>query len=405
MYKPEPKIKDSVINFCINPAANYFDPLGAVMTHSQVDTNLDNLFKSDDIGFAKDEVTEDAKHRIEAFEKEVEFKEGKYVKLPWLNERLNKVKSNFTVAKAVASKVAKKLKHSGQFEVYTQVFEEQLEAGVIEKVDLNKVNPYDHVWITHRPVIREDVQVTTKVRPVLNCSLKIGDGFSLNESAFPGVNLMQNIFNLLIRIRFNKILVMADSSKAFLQIKLRDDCDKNRFSIIWENVDGGEIAFRYTSLVFGFITSPFILNFIIKRHVSKFPSDECSKVLLNNCYVDNLYFTGNNFDKLLKLYETSVDRMLKGGFNLRSWKSNEVKLNSVFEQDGVSTQHDSPNEKVLGYNYYPETDQLGLAERSVIMELLTKRTVLSRLARVFDPLGLCLPVIVRGKLIMRSIWK
>ena len=38
------------------------------------------------------------------------------------------------------------------------------------------------------------------------------------------------------------------------------------------------------------------------------------------------------------------------------------------------------------------------------LEKITKRKVLSSLAKLFDPLGLVLPVTVKGKVLMREIW-
>ena len=50
----------------------------------------------------------------------------------------------------------------------------------------------DQIWIPHRPVIRTEVNVMTKIRPVFNCSLKMGKSPSLNGAAFPGIDLMDN---------------------------------------------------------------------------------------------------------------------------------------------------------------------------------------------------------------------
>ena len=51
------------------------------------------------------------------------------------------------------------------------------------------------------------------------------------------------------------------------------------------------------------------------------------------------------------------------------------------------------------------TDKLTLADYdSGSLENVTKRTVLSFLSRIFDPLGLYLPVTVQGKILMQEIW-
>ena len=73
------------------------------------------------------------------------------------------------------------------------------------------MNPSDydsHIWIPHRPVIRTGEQVTTKIRPVFNCSLKIDKTLpSLNEAAYLGIDLMGSILKLLFYFRTNKIVM------------------------------------------------------------------------------------------------------------------------------------------------------------------------------------------------------
>ena len=110
----------------------------------------------------------------------------------------------------------------------------------------------------------------------------------------------------------------------------------------------------------GFISSPFILNYVIKHHLEKFPDDPCTKILRENFYVDNLYFTGNDVESLQNLYSAALNRMNSGGFQLRSWASNSSELRETFINDGTCATHSSDHEKVLGYKYFPQSDSLAL---------------------------------------------
>ena len=130
---------------------------------------------------------------------------------------------------------------------------------MLEPVDLESIDPDDHIWLPHRAVVKTDDQVTTKIRPVLNCSFKLGEYPSLNDAAHTGIDLLSSMVALLLMIRCNLNLVVGDIKRAFLQIKLSSDKDKNRFSILWQNPFGKLVAYRYSSLVFGLTSSPFIL--------------------------------------------------------------------------------------------------------------------------------------------------
>ena len=87
----------------------------------------------------------------------------------------------------------------------------------------------DDIWILYRPVIKLDAQITTKIRLVFNCSLKNKESCSVNETAYPGINLLSYMLKLLLLFKTNKHVMLADTRKAFLMIRLNSEKDKNRF--------------------------------------------------------------------------------------------------------------------------------------------------------------------------------
>ena len=177
--------------------------------------------------------------------------------------------------------------------------------------------------------------VTTKIRIVLNCSMKIGKNPSINDSCYPGVNLVANLFELLLRVRADDYLVLSDIRKAYLMIKLKSEEDKNRFTILWKKENGDLVAYRYCTIVFGLISSAFILHRVIDHHLSRYANDLCNRVLTDNKYVDNVFLTGNDQADLLELCGEVRERMEEGGFRLRSWASNSNTLNDHFVRENV----------------------------------------------------------------------
>ena len=124
--------------------------------------------------------------------------------MPWHKDILSKVPSNYKLSKVIAKQVSSR---NGSLDSkYFDVFREQQKLGIIEELFEPK-DPEKHIWIPHRPIIREDTLVeSTKIRPVFNCSLKIGKLPSLNEAAYPGTNLLNDIFSLLQYFRSNKFV-------------------------------------------------------------------------------------------------------------------------------------------------------------------------------------------------------
>ena len=127
-----------------------------------------------------------------------------------------------------------------------------------------------YIWLPHRSVFKTDEQSTFKMRPVFNCSLKWRrDKPSLNEASYQGVNIMQNMLDLIMLFRTNKYVLLGDLRKAFLQIRLKNLADKNRFCFFLR--DGDKIrCFRYNTLIFGYCSLPFILNYIINPFITRF---------------------------------------------------------------------------------------------------------------------------------------
>ena len=132
----------------------------------------------------------DYKTKIEEFQNGISIKNCKYhVELPW-TESVSEVRSNFHVVLAVLNRGGEDLKAKDLYKAYEKVLTQQFNDGIIEQIPLDKINIYDRVRIPHRPVLEEDPQVTTKLRIVLNCSLKVQNTPSLNEASYSGINLL-----------------------------------------------------------------------------------------------------------------------------------------------------------------------------------------------------------------------
>lgn len=323
--------------------------------------------------------------------------------MPWKEELLPEVRSNYDIALSVLSRVNVKLNKSGHFDKYMDVFQQQLDSDIIEEFHVEPKDYGKHIWVPHRPVIKNDSQCTTKIRPVFNCSLRVNQSVSLNMASYQGVDLMSNLLQLIFKFRCNFYTLLADIKKAFLMIRLSKLEDKNRFCFFLVK-DNMLRTFRYNTILFGYVASPFILNFVIKHHVSRFVQDEYSKMLMSHFYVDNLLYSTSHIQTLFDMYTSCYDRMAAGGFELRSWSSNYEPLQQQLQVDGRSVEHSEDCEKVLGYLFFPSSDSFKIAFSQPNDNASTKRAILSEIAKFFDPIGFCLPVLIRAKILLRELW-
>lgn len=73
-----------------------------------------------------------------------------------------------------------------------------------------------------------------------------------------------------------------------------------------------------------------------------------------------------------------------------------VRTMNLFEEEGVT--------KALGLSWLPEQDKLVFTLQKMESPPKTKRAILSEIAKIYDPLGLLSPIIIRNKIFMQKLW-
>ena len=113
------------------------------------------------------------------------------------------------------------------------------------------------------------------------------------------------------------------------------------------------------------------------------------EMLKVNTYVDNLMCTGTNVEDLEK-FKTQATGMLEDGkFTIHRWESNVEKLESENIENPI---------KIFGHIWDKREDTLQVPIKKIEEgKPVTKNTILSQLARVYDPLGIISPYFGRGK--------
>ena len=97
---------------------------------------------------------------------------------------------------------------------------------------------------------------------------------------------------MLVRVRCHRYALTSDISKAFLNIRIREEFrDYFRFLRFDDiNKDNPEIVIKpFTSVLFGLKQSPYLLNATIPFHMEKFVADYAEIVIqfLRDLYMDD----------------------------------------------------------------------------------------------------------------------
>ena len=108
---------------------------------------------------------------------------------------------------------------------------------------------------------------TTNVRIVFDGSAKVDRCTPLNEALFSGPSLLCMIFDILLRFRLPRYILLSDIEQAFFSVGMRAE-DSDFLRLLWFDdpfADDEKVTtFRFLRVVFRLICSPFLSNATIK---------------------------------------------------------------------------------------------------------------------------------------------
>ena len=120
-----------------------------------------------------------------------------------------------------------------------------------------------------------------------------------------------------------------------------------------------------------------------------------------NIYVNNVVTGTNSVHEALGFYSESKKIFEGAAMNLRDWTSNSKE---VLDKIPLYDQATRRKMKILGLLWHVEEDNMAVTYHMSNNMTLSKRTVLSEIASIYDPLGLFSPVTLHGKLFLQTLW-
>ncbi|KAI5637155.1 pao retrotransposon peptidase domain-containing protein [Phthorimaea operculella] len=130
-----------------------------------------------------------------------------------------------------------------------------------------------------------------------------------------------------------------------------------------------------------------------------------SDVIIHDFYVDDLLTSIDDFSSALEIRDKVSAELASAKMNLRKLKSNDPRLVSGLDDSVVNLDigNDLPC-KTLGLLWNAKEDELMFPIKGPLSNANTKRSILSTISQVFDPLGLLSPCIISLKMILQKLW-
>ncbi|XP_068987504.1 uncharacterized protein [Bombus flavifrons] len=335
-------------------------------------------------------------------------KEGRYVVALPFNEKLPTLGTSRSVAMSRLASLHRRFQRDKQFEAaYSAVIQEYLDLGHMTKItpDLPTTNSY---YLPHHGVIKESSD-TTKLRVVFDGSAISTTGVSLNDMLHTGPKLQEDLIEILLRFRSHQYVLTGDIEKMYRQILVRPE-DRKYQLILWRNSNGEVDTYQLNTVTFGLSAAPYLALRCLKQLAEdeghRFP--RAAAVVQRDFYVDDALTGADTKEELLSVRHELTDLLRSAGLHIREWASNDKDiLRGLTERDTNRRLQlgESQTLKTLGIYWDSQEDAiLYSVEPTATITRVTKRSMSSVIARIYDPLGLLAPVIVKAKILLQRVW-
>ncbi|XP_076284663.1 uncharacterized protein LOC143211104 [Lasioglossum baleicum] len=272
-----------------------------------------------------------------------------------------------------------------------------------------------HFYLPHHGVLK-GTGAAAKLRVVFNGSRLSSSGQSLNQYLAAGPKLQRELMDVLLRWRRHKVAFITDIEKMYRQIQIHPD-DRDYQRILWRDDASARIqVFHLATVTYGLSCAPFLAI----RTLLQLADDEEKRhprgasILREATYVDDILSGADTVEEARRTQAELIDICKAGGFTLKKWNSNHSGLLSHLPADFLASSSAIPwypelGCSALGLTWHPQEDTLSFSfyghHASPTPATITKRYILSQIAKLFDPLGWLAPFLVRGKILLQNLWQ
>lgn len=288
-------------------------------------------------------------------------------------------------------------------EEYVKFMKEYIDLGHMTRVEPSEEDVLEY-YMPHHAVFRYEKN-TRKIRVVFDGSMQTSSGVSLNQSQLVGPTIQSDLFCILIRFRQYLYVLTADIVKMYRQIWMAEK-HKPLQRIFWrENQSDPLVVYNLNTVTYGQASAPFLsvrsLTEVGLEHEKENP--EIAEIILRDFYIDDLVTGCDDIDNLIFIKNELIKVLNRGGFPLDKFKSN---FPGILTSDLNKPVHIGKDHKILGICWCSEGDYLYYSTTGLDKNITcTKRTILSTVSQLFDPLGILGPIIVLGKIFIQKLWK
>lgn len=294
---------------------------------------------------------------------------------------------------------------------YTEFMEQYENLHHMEEVPAHNETTCEY-FIPHHAVLK-DSSLTTKLRVVFDASQKSSNGRSLNEQLLIGPKQQQELTCIIMRWRKHAVVFTADIEKMYRQI-LVDERDRGLQKIVWRKALAVPLKqYQLTTVTYGTSAAPYLaiktLRQLAVNDQKRFPIG--AEITLRDFYVDDVLTGCDTIEEAVEAKTQLMALLNAGHFSLRKWSSNRSEVIADLPQSFLACQlpqaiNLEDGIKTLGINWHPGADEFGFKiHLNQNKPIASKRSLLSDMAKLYDPLGWLAPSTIKAKLMFQDLWR
>lgn len=297
------------------------------------------------------------------------------------------------------------IKNPQLYDKYRAFMNEYLRLGHMSSCDPKTFNIA--YFLPHHGVTNDN-SLTTKLRVVFNGSAPSKNGYSINSLQSVGPTIQQDLVSILLRFRQHNIVMCADIEKMYRQVLITPS-QRHLQCILWRPSPYETLqAYHLNTVTYGTAAAPFLAIRSLVQLAMDTSDPEISEIIKRDFYVDDL-LTGTSTATHAKYIISSLNKTLQSGcFKLRKWLSNRPEVLEGLQIDELHPHlvdfQDHGISKTLGMMWSHAKDSFVYSIANTPHPTITKRTILSDIAKIFDPLGLVSPSVMIPKRIIQQLW-
>uniref|UniRef100_A0ABD2XQ08 Reverse transcriptase domain-containing protein n=1 Tax=Trichogramma kaykai TaxID=54128 RepID=A0ABD2XQ08_9HYME len=190
---------------------------------------------------------------------------------------------------------------------------------------------------------------------------------------------------------------------------LVDERDVDLQRIVYFDENSNETHWQLKTVTYGIRAAPYLavrsLLQLVKDEGHRFPSAIDS--LTKGRYVDDIFGGAHSDEQLKHVAQDLTDLCMAGGFLLAKWNSNSEAFRADLPDSNSSNTISLDDCKAKIPGLYWDTHEDSLKFKVMLtppQRNISKRSILSEVAQIFDPLGIISPVTIKAKVLLQELW-